>query len=254
MARIILLIVLFCSPLYAKFPGTNVQQGKGDSGLALLCHLNEGLWNGTAGEVREEIDANHGVASANATTSATAKFGRAGIFDGTGDGVTMTNESDFDTLFDGHHAISFSFWCVDHDTATKYFTVITKGIDPIFTGVYGYKNILFFTSKKTGLINVSCATLTQNTLDWWVVTYDGSGAAAGVKFYKNLVLQTPTVANDNLGANVVANNTNITIGMGAVANWEWDGMLDEICVWFKDLSLNFGEMENIYYRQVQLIK
>jgi len=65
---------------------------------SLLLHMDEAAWSGTAGEVRDASGSdNHGTPMLGATTSATAKFGNAGLFGGEGY-VTVDSANDLHVL------------------------------------------------------------------------------------------------------------------------------------------------------------
>lgn len=66
-------------------------------GLTGFWKMNEASWNGTLNEVVDSsVSLKHGQAVGNATTSTTAKFDRAGTFDGTGDYVTLGDQTTHD--------------------------------------------------------------------------------------------------------------------------------------------------------------
>ncbi len=73
--------------------GRAVTVGEGiDSSEGLVAHwaMDESAWDGTTDEVVDSSgNANHGVRVADANTTSTAKYGRAGTFDGTGDYVDI---------------------------------------------------------------------------------------------------------------------------------------------------------------------
>ena len=71
----------------AVFEMFNVQ------GIVGFWHMDEPQWTGATGEVRDETGMNHGTAKNGATTTSDAKYGRAGLFDGS-DGYVEVPDSD----------------------------------------------------------------------------------------------------------------------------------------------------------------
>lgn len=83
----------------------------------------------------------------------------------------------------------------------------------------------------------SAIQITQGTFQHIAVTYDGSGVAAGVKFYINGVLITNSVYLDGLaGMSIVPTSTNFCIGAILDAGWGFIGKIDEFAVYEKVLS------------------
>ena len=58
-------------------------------------HFDESQWTGATGEVKDETGVNHGTAHGGATTTSDAKYGRAGLFDGTDDYVVIGTSTVF---------------------------------------------------------------------------------------------------------------------------------------------------------------
>lgn len=72
--------------------------------------------------------------------------------------------------------------------------------------------------------------LTAGTWYQVALTYDGSGVAAGIKLYVNGVLETPTVAHDNLTTSIV-NSASFAIGTLVGQGVYFDGHIDEVVVY-----------------------
>jgi hypothetical protein len=79
-----------------------------------------------------------------------------------------------------------------------------------------------------------------------VVTYDGSGASAGVNMYVDGTDSGLTAAYNSLGSAsiVVSQDVNIGNWFGTPTSYGWAGNLDEISVWNKKLS--GGEVTDVY--------
>ena len=169
---------------------------------------------------------------ANAPNEVNGKVGNAQDFDGINDIITIANEANFDTIMDGQHTITISFWANKPSSGrNEYF--LNKGDDPNFFGIYTLDtNRLFFevkagTNDKKLSVKLQPA-ITVSTWEHFIFTYDGSSDASGVSLYKNGVLQSLTTSADVLGANVMSNDNAVLFGhTGGWANY-LDGMMDEI--------------------------
>jgi len=62
--------------------------------VVALWHLDELVWTGATGEVKDSVGSNHGVAYNGANTVANGKFNRAGSFDGVDDYIFFPNYTD----------------------------------------------------------------------------------------------------------------------------------------------------------------
>lgn len=98
----------------------------------------------------------------------------------------------------------------------------------------------FLRSADGGLfsIDVECqASIPNGTPTHLVVTYSGSGAASGVKFYIDGAESTSvTVNEDDLGTNVTSNAITLTLAARANdVNW-WSGVLDEVAIYSSALT------------------
>ena len=79
--------------------------------------------------------------------------------------------------------------------------------------------------------------VTTNTWQHLVITYDGSGVAAGVKFYLDGVLLTNSVYNDGLAStSIVPAVNNFRVMANVRTGWGWIGQLDELNIYTVVLS------------------
>jgi hypothetical protein len=87
--------------------------------------------------------------------------------------------------------------------------------------------------KLANYIAIRCNIAGLNDDSWHhcVITYDGSGVAAGILPYIDNVLGTKTVTSDTLGGNTILNTANFNIGaLNSTANY-YGGYLDEVVVY-----------------------
>jgi len=76
--------------------GANVFEQFNVQDVVAFWHLDESQWTGAVGEVKDETGNDHGTAYNGADTTSTAKYKRAGLFDGTDDYVFIPNYPDLD--------------------------------------------------------------------------------------------------------------------------------------------------------------
>lgn len=100
---------------------------------------------------------------------------------------------------------------------------------------------LFGTTNSNRII-VQSETMPRYSVKNIVVSYDGSGNAAGVKMYLNGVELSTSIVDDDIGATVVY-SSDLNVG-GATASQYFDGFIDELAI-YKD-TLNASEVLSIY--------
>jgi len=181
------------------------------------------------------------------------------LLDGTADYVTVSDHDDFtfSNNSDSDSAFSVSAWVYLDDLGaatpilTKWNTTssnkrewqlnvqVTTGL--VFFLLYDETNVVYHEAKTTTAL--SAAT-------WYHITatYDGSGGASGgsgIKIYIDGTSDTLTVTNDS--SYVIMRNTaaDVIIGAETSASTFFDGKLDEISVWDKELTAaNVTELYN----------
>lgn len=149
------------------------------------------------------------------------KYGGALDFDGTGDLVTVANESNFD--FERTNAFSISSWVNITDQTQSIFPIYAKTSGP---GTCDERGIALYVRPSSAGIdatveNDSCP---GNRLFWrrfgdivltgWshiMMTYDGSSAIGGLKVYVNGTEQVATTTENTLNATTL-NDASPTIG------------------------------------------
>jgi hypothetical protein len=164
-------------------------------------------------------------------------------FDGTAESITMGDVLDFETTAPFSLAVWVKLGLTDPTTAQ---TLVAKANSSgAFTGYYLQvagtvaNDPLGFALIGAGSVNnrVQIRFPRPNDLLWHlvVVTYDGSGVAAGMAGYVDGVLQTPTVERDTLtGSTVTTLPFTISSRNGAIDYVT--GTLDEVQVYSHVLS------------------
>jgi len=201
---------------------------------ALVAHwaMDEGSWNGTAGEVQDRSGyGNHGQA-VNGATTGPGRIGRAGTFDGTDDYVeipaanslvlgsngTVTAWVKFDTLPSGTHQILGSL--------TYQNGLLLNQIGGDF---YTYW-------KSTGgpQVTVSNAFAVN---EWYHLAMTNNGGS--LRVYINGVLR-------GSGSEGTNNYTNQILRIGGLTSQKWniDGLVDDVGIWNE--GLNEAKVRSLY--------
>lgn len=182
---------------------------------------------------------NHGTLNGNATWTA-GKRGAAVTLDGTGDYVQMSNEPDFERT----DAFTISAWVkLPSATPSTPDTIVSKvngsnvgyaisirgdiANDPVEYELRGASTFLSIRSFQTWQAE------TWTHLVW---TYDGSNTAAGMRLYRDGVVQSDLTDSENL-TQTISNTSNLVVGAfgGAGAN-SFSGAIDEVRVYNRALS------------------
>ncbi|MCX5999089.1 MAG: DUF2341 domain-containing protein, partial [Chloroflexi bacterium] len=211
-----------------------------------------GVWHfkenpsGTAPQMKDSTSpANDGTTSGGMTTAQQV----AGQIDGGlsydgNDNVQMANESDFD--FQSSSPFTIEYWAKPTTGNTAIQQPVSKMAEASpwrgyevshnnnnGTNSPGYLRVtLVFSEPATNFISVSTASATNlNDGSWhhYVYTYDGSGAASGVKVYEDGVPFAVTSSQDTLSGNPL-NNIPLSVGSRNNTNRFYRGVLDEVRV------------------------
>lgn len=200
-----------------------------DANCSLAYLMEEDGWNGTENEVVDtSANNNHGVASGNATTDANGKFGRCGIFDGTGDYV-VTPLSLADTDF------SIVAW-VKADVIEEGATIVdgrgdylTLRID--FVDDDKWEFYIWDTAERKATY-----TVTAQAGQWYhlAAVYDKDN---NIKLYVDGDLK------DTTECGTVGGSGACYIGARYNGTYEFDGRIDEVGIF--DRVLNSTEINDI---------
>jgi len=145
-------------------------------------------------------------------------------FDGASGTVEVANPSNFN--FDAAQAFSLSAWI--ETSATSGEQAIASKLNPsTSTGWQWITNggvLELDMENGTHVLSVVGSTnVADGTWHQVVMTYDGSGTAAGVQFYVDGAADTMTTASDTLGGNTIRNSQPLYLGSVNNAGAFWNG-------------------------------
>jgi len=194
----------------------------------------------TTGDV---IDSSGNVNGTNegADRGVTGKIGNAFDFE-SGDTTDMVNFGD-EFEFDRTDAFSISLWA-KRESQTGRNLMTKQDTAPPYHGYkiyheYTDNTLRFDMTSNFGANNwqqISVPlTMTDEVWHHIVVTYNGNSTTAGMKIYVDGDVGTPTVIKDNLAASIL-NNINCTLGNRNTGEDGWDGEIDEVGIWSKELN------------------
>ena len=198
----------------------------------------------------DDVGSNHGVGAG--TIFVGGKLGRAVSFDGVDDYISVINESPFD--FERTDKFSIGLWLKPDvsDTSTQvplskmknaapytgWDFVINYGggrnapgkLDVQIISVNGLSNRIEVATRGTTKLN-------DGNYHYYVITYDGSSKADGVKIYEDSVALALTVVKNTLTSTTL-NNNKVTFGdrEGGGTALSYKGSVDEVKIWKRVLS------------------
>jgi hypothetical protein len=185
----------------------------------------------TSGAIDSSGNSNNGTYTGNASTSA-GKFGNGGVFDGNGDNISVTDNSNLDFTND----ITISAWAKPDETDISNSDIIAAKEDYArWDIVYGIKreasNDAFHFEIYIGGASYKIFALNPAVAGTWyhlVGTYNSDEAV----FYVNGVKQ------GSLKITGAISTTNDPLYIGTInrANWPFDGNIDEVRLYNRALS------------------
>jgi len=203
------------------------------------------LWNNllayyTGDGTPDDALGNYNGTLVNGATYGTGKINQGFSFDGVNDYVNLGNNLDFD----GSTPFSISTW-VYVNTSKQQAIISKESAGNNFTGyiaqIQSSNQVLFyFGSNYGGGDYLSCQTtntLTTNTWQMVTITYDGSKSVAGINIFLNGVSSTLSIFRNTLvGSTSNSINTNIGAAVSSGAARYFNGLLDEVGIWDRELS------------------
>ena len=211
---------------------------------------------------------NNGVVSGAILTE--GKSNQAYKFDGINDYINIINEASFD--FERTDKFSIALWLKPDSADTSTQVPISKMRDASpFTGwdfVINYKGSIPGTqgSNKPGYLTLqivnkysnnsievstsSPTKLNDGNYHYYVITYDSSSSANGVKIYEDGEKLPLTITRDNLISSIL-NNYKVTLGDrdGGDTGFSYKGLIDEVKIFnrtFSDLEINGLYLSYLY--------
>jgi len=202
--------------------------------LVLLLHMEESSWDGVANEVLDSSGlANHGVSFGTATTTSGGKFGRGGLFDGSGWAIVADSPSLRPTS-----AMTMSAWIYPTNIGSGYPGIIAKrvsyGIDEAYD-MYIDPNGRIYVDVQSLDDRFPTNTVFQNNLWYHVaVVFDGTlPADQRVHVYVNGVLD--TTASES-STTIQPYTSDLYIGTLPNGGNSFVGTIDEVAIWTRALS------------------
>ncbi len=219
-------------------PNGGAVAGTLSNGLVGYWKMDEASWSGGANEVIDSSgNANHGVRAGDATTSTTAKFGRAGTFDGTGDYVNITPGASLQNTVKK----SVFMWVNPASSPASTIDIYHNGY---WNSPYGdlirlsASNIVYFYLKNTAdTIGDDTSSITVANSTWTHIGYSWDGSR--VILYKNGL----AVGSFNFTGTLGSSGVNLSIG-GSIGSNYFTGKVDETRIYNRALSA--GEVTALY--------
>ncbi len=211
------------------------------NGLLGYWKLNESSWNGTTGEVIDSsANAKHGTGGGGATTTSTAKFDRAGAFDGNDDFVDMGNHDEHDLSF----PLTISAWIYMTELPSTKGTeseILSKWSDAPnrqYTFSIGVDNILYFFKSHNGTngeygVNSGYAFTESDLNVWRHVGYTVSSSGAATLFVDGEIVDTYQFSNTTTYG---GGNANFRIGYRSNNLHPFKGNIDDVRIYNRDLA------------------
>jgi hypothetical protein len=203
-----------------------------DPAVTMLLHMDESSWHGVSGEVLDSAGSNNGTAYGGANTAEGGKFGRAGIFDGVTDYVSVPTSSGVNPT----EAITVSLWAKsDTTTWNASGTLASKRNAYMLYPVSGSKEIRFYV-YTTLQWYYTTFTPTVDITQWhhYVGTYDGYE----IKLYiDGAPVGTPTLRKGGINADPGA----LYIGRDDGQSGYFNGMIDDVAIY--DIALTDAEVQ-----------
>lgn len=212
-------------------------------GLVGWWKMDEASWNGTSGEVIDSSGAgNNGTRAGDATTSSTAKFNRAGTFDGNGDYVNMGNPS----ILNISGNITVSAWVkLSASQAGRW--IVSR-----YDGAHDWFSYALFMSTSV-----------DNTIRFVIYTTTSGGVATSARAYydgkwhlltgvyngSNVLLYIDGGAEAITGSALsgpidTSHAVNVCIGAQSLASYPFIGLIDDVMIFNRALSAQ--EVSRLY--------
>jgi len=201
-----------------------------------------------SGTIQDSHGSNDGTNNG-ATYGATGIINDALDFDGTNDRVSMGNVLSFDARSE---ALSASAWIKCNNFSSQMDIINKQNATTPYTGLAirvrtdAQINFLLRGSDSplSNVIERDTDT-TISTGSWYhiVCTHDGSGDASGMTIYINGSSQAVTTLYDNL-TTTTENTADFQIGARGTAGGFFDGIIDEVGIWSRELSST--DVANLY--------
>lgn len=256
MKRVALIFAFFLLPFafFAQVPSIGGQQSFIETlaGNGLLPDIIS-CWelDEPSGTVVYDANSLHNGTNAGCTVNQTGILDKCYDLENTeGDRIILANNADFRFGQSDHtdRAFSFSVWLNAESLPTTGRSIIAKGTT--ISGGHEYQSqvwtdgnlsfAVFDYSSTAKYLSVQLANpFTVGSWIHYVMTYDGSSTAAGIKFYINGVNQTLLDWSSGGYTGMPYNGTSaLQFGRPpwTTGTYGWDGLMDQFAIWAKELS------------------
>lgn len=161
------------------------------------------------------------------------------LFDGVDEFVNIGEVSAFN--FDRLDTFSISAWIYTNSTGamvifTNYINTYAGSSRSYMFRVNPLSLYFHIQRSSADRIIVEAPAISQNTWHHVVATYDGSSLASGCNIYIDGVSQSLSVVQDNLTGSIQDFTNNTSIGARGDSNQAFNGYIDEVSVWNKELT------------------
>ena len=197
------------------------------------------LWDGLLAYYTADNTPNDALGNYNGTLTNGATYGTGIINQGFSlDGVHGYVDFGNNLDFDGSTPFSMSVWINSNDVTS--FKAVAGKVNSTPTGYYiatfnGKSRVYLNNNGSSNWLSVeNSATLSTSTFYNITFTYDGTKTATGLKVYVNGNLNTQTIVANTLTGSI-SNSANFTISSRNGANSFYNGIIDEVCIWNKEL-------------------
>jgi hypothetical protein len=242
----------YCDGTNWRIMGGGVPQGP-VAGLVGWWKLDDN----TGGTAADSAGSNAGTLQGNAAWSAPGKVGVSAVtLDGTGDYVTIANESNFDFERTQPFSIATWVWRNDHTaddqiiakavTGASQYRGIDFGFDNNLNSDRIYLSLVSDASASNYMSARSDGNVTPGEWHHVAATYNGSGAYTGINLYIDGVPQTET--DFGFGATLsgtILNNVPVELGSFDGGGAPLAGKLDDVRIYNREL--NASEVQQLYY-------
>jgi len=194
-------------------------------GIVGFWHMDEPQWTGAIGEVKDETGVNHGTAGGGATTTSDAKYGRAGLFDGSNDYVDCGSDDSLNVGLAGSNGLSLEAWVKPGSTAISDAVIVKNGPFRYGLTYHNATNLFFYIH---GGDNSVATALSYDVWHHVVGTWDGTTNENGMKLYFDGVLVKQKTS--------IYDSTEATGPVYIGGTNTFDGPIDEVRIWERALT------------------
>jgi hypothetical protein len=198
-------------------------------GLTGYWRMEEALWDGTPGEVKDSSGLGyHGTSFNGPTTIAGGKLGRGGDFDATGSEYLELPKEAFNHLEGSWAMWAKGVW--SSQGVLRFFNITNGGGSAL--QYLSHLNNVWLVPNGTTRATVDLGTLTDNLWQLLMFTWKYDGANSTIKGYLDGALKDTQILSGQMSAAAVP----ITIMGDTTVGSFTTGQVDELAIWDRELS------------------